>query len=187
MPGKERDRRSESNDKVPRPLWAGHFRFWRHPAWEGERRGPTRNVSRDLAALDRHSRHRHALILRRPVCSAGVYPANGPAERSRPRWHQPGRVPVLYPCCTTPNRDREHWHLSRLSVAQPVTHSCLAAHKSQQRRSGPRVSGRGPPWARGLVGPRDRLRCREPGRAGQSGPRRRRHARPARLFRSQRS
>jgi len=24
-----------SNDKVPRRLWAGHFRFRRHPAWEG--------------------------------------------------------------------------------------------------------------------------------------------------------
>ncbi len=65
-------RRSELNGKVPRPLWAGHFRFRRPPAWEGSAGGRPGNVSRDLAALDRHSRHRHARILKRLVCSPEV-------------------------------------------------------------------------------------------------------------------
>ena len=151
----------------------------RHPAWEGSAGGRPGNVSRDFAALDRHSRHRHALILRRPVCSAGVLPGKWTGRAVPPSLTPPGRVPVLYPCCTMPNRDREHWHLFRLELAQPVTHSCLAAHKSQQRRPARGKAGGDFLGPGGLVDPRDRLRCREPGRAGQSVSRRRRHTRPA--------
>jgi len=62
---------------------------------------------------------------------------------------------------------------SRLSVAQPVTHSCLAAQVAAERPR-PRVSGRGLLWSRRFGRPPWSAPRREPGRGGQSGPRRRR-------------